>query len=376
MKIVVTGGHLTPALATIEEFKKISEEEGLYLEIIYIGRSKSAEGDKAPSAESVIVPQTGVKFIPINPGRLQRKFTIYTIGALAKIPLGIIQSYLILQREKPDVILSFGSYVALPVVLAAKSLRIPILTHEQSFSLGLANRIIEKISDRIALSWNRPSLIKEGKVIFTGIPIREEILQVRKVKHKKKIIYLTGGNQGSHVINICVGEALEELLKKYYVIHQCGTLEFYNDYEMLKDKSSKLPKDLVKKYQLAKWYNTKELAEIYAKVDVVVGRSGANTVSELAFLGIPAIFIPLSWGEEQKLNAKLLENLGLAAILPQRELTPKRLLGALDFLIENLDKFNSKSKEAKKLVRKDSTRVLVQEVIKLAQNVKVKDKAD
>src|SRR5437660_4774654 len=108
-KVAVTGGHLTPAIATIDELKKYPDTE-----IIFIGRARATEGDKTPSAESVVIPNLGIKFFAINAGRIQRRFGRYTFWSAAKIPVGFIQSLGILSREKPNVVLSFGSYVAAP----------------------------------------------------------------------------------------------------------------------------------------------------------------------------------------------------------------------------------------------------------------------
>src|SRR3989344_9001367 len=112
MKILITGAHFTPAVATIEELKKVENEE-----IVYVGRNTTLEGDRTQSVESKVLPALGVKFIPIIAGRLQRSFTPYTIPSLLKIPIGWIQALYIILSEKPDVILSFGGYVAVPVVI-------------------------------------------------------------------------------------------------------------------------------------------------------------------------------------------------------------------------------------------------------------------
>src|SRR4030067_1566110 len=105
MKIGICGGHLTPALAVISELKKRNIGD-----IFFIGRSKAMEGDPTPSAESAVIPNLGVKFYAIPVGRLQRRFTRYTIPSLLKAPAGLGNSMLILSQEKPDLVMSFGSY--------------------------------------------------------------------------------------------------------------------------------------------------------------------------------------------------------------------------------------------------------------------------
>src|SRR5438270_12832727 len=127
MKICITGGHLTPALATIKELQNRGNHA-----IFFIGRKTATEGDQTPSVESQIVPQLGLPFFAIRPGRLQRSFTRYTIPSLLRVPYSFFESFANLLRESPNVVVSFGGYVALPVVLAAWALRIPVVAHEQT----------------------------------------------------------------------------------------------------------------------------------------------------------------------------------------------------------------------------------------------------
>ncbi|HEX7456017.1 MAG TPA: UDP-N-acetylglucosamine--N-acetylmuramyl-(pentapeptide) pyrophosphoryl-undecaprenol N-acetylglucosamine transferase [Candidatus Nanoarchaeia archaeon] len=363
MKIAICGGHLTPALAVISELKKRNINE-----IFFIGRSKAAEGEKTPSAESTIIPSVGIKFYSIPVGRLQRKFTRYTIPSLLRAPIGVAASLLILSQEKPDLVISFGSYVALPVVLAAWVLGIPSITHEQTVKGGLANRIISRFAKKIALSWSDSlEFFPSEKSVVTGIPIRNEILDIKKKRTFRPVIFITGGNQGAHSINESVLEIIEQLLGKYEVIHQTGGGEKFRDWEMLTARVSQLPLKLQKRYQAVKWLNSAELAQVYSRASLVVGRSGANTVSEIAALGLPALLIPLPWAgsKEQEKNAQILQNVGCALVLTQERLTPKRLQAAINAMIIRLDTYKEKAKKAKKLVNPYAARVFVDQALKL-----------
>ncbi|MCL5411135.1 MAG: undecaprenyldiphospho-muramoylpentapeptide beta-N-acetylglucosaminyltransferase [Patescibacteria group bacterium] len=368
MRVIVTGGHLTPALATIQELKKQPN-----IEIIFIGRKSTIEGDKTPSAESTIIPKMGIKFIPLTTGRLQRRFTRYTIPSLLKIPFGFAQALKILLGVKPDVILSFGGYLAVPVVVAGKALNIPVITHEQTVESGLANKIIARFANKVAISWEQSlKHFPSKKAILTGNPVREEMFNLKRVKTMKKLIYVTGGNQGSHVINETLLSILPDLLDKYEVTHQTGSSEVYKDFEMAKAKYLTLPKRVQEKYKFAKWFEGNEVAEILSKASLVIGRSGANMVCELAIIGVPAIFIPLPYAShnEQTKNAQVLEQIGAAVILPQRELTAKRLLAVVEMIMEKFDSYQKKAKEAKKLVPKDGARRLVEETLALGNKTK------
>lgn len=364
MKIAITGGHLTPALAVIDELKKIPDTE-----IVFLGRAKATEGDVSPSAESVVIPSLGIKFYTVTVGRLQRMPSLYTVPSLVKIPVGILQSLFILGNERPDVVLSFGSYVAFPVVAASWILGIPTITHEQTVQPGLANKLISPLSKKVAVAWiEAAEHIPKNKVVVVGNPIRKEILKIKRQRSPRPVVFITGGNQGAHVINEAVSDILFDLLKKYEIFHQTGSSEVYKDYEKLKAAVSLLPKRLQNRYKVAKWLNTEELIKILAKTSLVVGRSGANTVSEVAALGIPAVFIPIPWasGDEQTKNARLLETRGAAVILPQDRLTSRRLLNSINHIIENYQTFKSKAKEAKKMVKVDAAARLAEEVRKIA----------
>src|SRR3989344_5972341 len=162
MKILITGAHFTPAVAVAEELKKTKG-----VEIVYVGRKTTQEGDESPSAESKVLPTLGIKFIPLIAGRLQRSFTIYTIPSFLKIPIGFLQAFFIILKEKPDVILSFGGYVAVPIVVMGWLLSVPIIVHEQTLVSGLANKISSLFADKVALSFLDKDRVNE-KTIVTG----------------------------------------------------------------------------------------------------------------------------------------------------------------------------------------------------------------
>lgn len=362
--IIVTGGHLTPALAVIKKL----QEEGSW-QILFIGRKHTMEGDRRLSVESQIIPKLGIDFTSISAGRIQRRFAIrYFLPAILKIPLGFFQSFYYIEKFHPDVILSFGGYLAVPVVLAGWLLGIPIITHEQSVLPGLATRFISLFAKKVAVSWKETlKYLSKKKSIFTGNPIRDEILKITHtpcpIPHTPTI-YITGGNQGAHVINEVVRKCLPELLKKYRIIHQCGMVGYYQDWEKLDARRCTLDANLKKRYRLQKWFDSQEAADILTKADLVISRAGANIVYELAFLGKPAIFIPLPSGREQLINAKKLVRVGLAEILPQSKLTVKSLILSIELLMRNLGKYQKEGKQAEKLVRPDAVEKLIGEVKK------------
>lgn len=337
MKILVTGAHFTPALATIEELKK-----NYQLEVVYVGRKTTLEGDDTPSVESQILPKLGVKFIPLQTARWQ-------ITSLLKISIGFMQALCILLKEKPDIVLSFGGYVALPAVFAAWLLSIPIIIHEQGLNLGLANKLSSLFASKIAVSFPQDS--SNPKIVLTGNPS----IKPAHPKHMQggRQIVITGGNQGAHVINVAVEECLDKLTKLAKVIHQTGDSKF-GDFARLKQKKNK-------NYRVEKFIH-QGWEDLLAESDLVVCRAGINTLSELAFLGKPALVIPIAGHKEQNLNARYFESLGLAKILPQSRLSGESLFKTVKQMLDNKIKLKQK---AKSVILPDGAKRLVLETVLL-----------
>lgn len=372
MKILVTGAHFTPAAATIEELKKMG-----VLELVYVGRRTTLEGDSTQSIESKVLPSLGVKFIPIIAGRLQRSLTVFTLFSFLKIPIGFLQAFFIVLSEKPDVILSFGGYVAVPIVIVGWLFSIPIIIHEQALVPGLANRISSVFADKIAVSFEG-SPFKDEKIILTGLPIRRDIIRISRGvnlshprggldRHRRlPIILIMGGNQGSHVINLAVEQCLNRLLKLAEVYHQTGDSK-HRDFERLErlGKSRGLG-ILGERYTVKKWIG-EEYGEVLQEADLVVSRAGINTLIELALLGKPALLIPIPNVEQNK-NAGYFKGLGLVKVLPQSKLSAETLLENIITMLKSLGHLKIKAKEAKKVIVPDAANRLALETMLLAVN--------
>jgi UDP-N-acetylglucosamine--N-acetylmuramyl-(pentapeptide) pyrophosphoryl-undecaprenol N-acetylglucosamine transferase len=343
--IFITGGHLTPALAVIEKFDKNKWE------ILYIGRKYALEGDKVVSVEYTIINQKKIKFLTIFAGRIQRALTKYTLWSIIKIPIGFLQALYYVIKYKPNVILSFGGYVALPVVLAGWLFRIPIYTHEQTMSIGLANKIISKFANKILVSWEKNlSQFPKSKTVLVGLPIRKQIFEINKkftLPNDKPVIYITGGNLGAHSINVIIEQNLQELLKNYILIHQCGDTNEFRDFERLENIKKELPINLQKQYFIFKYITDEYIGWVMNQADILITRSGANIVVEIIQLQKPAIFIPLPWsGEnEQYENAKYLEIHQAAKIILQQDLSTKMLFSNINEILkmEKQIKYNLKN---------------------------------
>jgi len=375
VKIAFVGGHHTPALAVLDALATNCELPAT--SFFWIGHKFSMWGDKNVSAEYQEVIRRGIPFYDLKAGKLYRTFHPLK---LIRLPFGFLQAFYYLFKIRPQLIVSFGGYLAPPVVISGWLLRIPSVTHEQTVVGGWANRLVAKFAKKVFVTWEESlKYFPKEKTIVTGNPLRKSIFakapnsksqipnKFQISNSKFKTIYITGGKQGSHIINETVREALPELLKKYNVIHQCGRSTVFNDYEKLSAFSSQLPEDLRSRYFLRDYFTEEEIGAVFAAADLVISRAGANIVYELAALGKPAILIPIPWAShnEQRKNAKILVDAGSAVILEEKDLTPSTLLLHSNRVIANLEKFREGGRRAQKLVRLDAAERIAAEAIKL-----------
>ncbi len=328
--ILITGGHLTPALAVIEQLRKKSWH------IIYVGRTYALEGDVALSAEYAVISSYGIPFQSITTGRLQRAMTIHTLRSLMKILIGFWQSIGIVRRHKPSVVFAFGGYVALPIAIVAWIFGIPVITHEQTMQPGFTNRIIGEFAQKICISW--PETLRFfplDKTICTGNPLRHSLFTspsaIKGLRIDKPIIYVTGGSLGSQSINAVIFDIIPSLLSRFCVIHQCGASEEKKDYVKALAIGKQLPQVMQQRYYVTPFIDPKSIGWVFKKSMMVIGRAGANTVTELIAFRKPSILIPLPWSAagEQLVHARFLSEVGVSILLPQKDLTATKLERAI-----------------------------------------------
>lgn len=354
MRVLITGGHFSPALAVTNLLKKKNYD------VAVAGRKYSLEGEAAQSLEYLVSSERDIEFFEVKTGRLQRKFTKYTILSLLKIILGFFEAFKILIKYHPDLILTFGGYLGVPISYVAYFLGIPVVLHEQTTKAGLASKLIGRIAQKICISYEASrTFFPASKVVFTGNPIREEVFEVNKkisILPKHNVIYVTGGSTGSNTINCLIEDSLENLLSKYIVIHQTGDNKTTNDFERLSKKRECLEEDLKKKYILKKFILPSEIGYIYRISDLVISRAGINTVTEILALGKMALFIPLPHGQkhEQLDNARLVKEIGLGAYIEERELNKNLFLARIEEMIKNKGKYIVNAGKAQEYFKKDA----------------------
>lgn len=374
MKVLITGAHFTPAQAVIEQLQTIKG-----IEIVYVGRKTTMEGDSTPSAESQLLPKLGVKFVPIVAGRLRRFVSLGTIISLLKIPVGFIQAFWVVLTEEPDVVVSFGGYVAVPVVVSAWFLNVPIIIHEQTLVSGLANTISSFFADKIAVAFDKDYSFPKRKVFLTGNPIRNSILnpsgkvsaktrQLLKLKTRQKLplLVITGGNQGSHFFNQLLLDNLDYLVGRYLIVHQSGDSKF-KDFEKLSERRNSLKHP--ERYFLYKFIDGEDLGAIFQAAELVISRAGANTLLELAYLGTPTLIVPIPYlhNNEQEINAKFFAGAGLGEVIYQSELTGPRLLGEIERMVSAARDYRQKAQKAKSVVILDAAQKITRQILILGK---------
>jgi len=367
MRVVIagggTGGHTSAGLAVAS----VLEERGA--DVQWIGSRTGIEARR--------VPEAGLPFHVIPTGKLRRYWDWHNVSDLAvRMPAGVARSWQLLRRLRPSLLFATGGFVSLPPALAARALGVPIVVHEQTAVPGLANRIVAGFARRIALTFAvSGEALPKDRCVLTGNPLRPELRGGSREAACRRfsldpalpIVYVTGGAQGAHRINRTVGEMLPDLLTACQVIHQCGDNPSTGDRPWLAARAEALREPLGRRYVLTAYVGS-ELADVYAGADLVIGRSGAGTVNECLHLGKPAIYIPLpgASGDEQTVNARLVEAAGGGLVLPQASLTPAALLGAVERLLTDRQMLQATGERARTLAVPDAAERIARLILEVA----------
>jgi UDP-N-acetylglucosamine--N-acetylmuramyl-(pentapeptide) pyrophosphoryl-undecaprenol N-acetylglucosamine transferase len=355
MRVVITGGgtggHTSAGLAVAETLRSRG------VELAWIGSRDGVEARR--------VPARGIDYHAVPAGKLRRYWDRRNVtDLLGRIPAGLFRSWRLLRGLRPDLLFATGGFVALPPVLAAWLLRIPVIVHEQVAVSGLANRIAARFARRVAITFpSSASEFPRWKSVLTGNPLRPELAGSSReaavdrlgLEPTLPVVYVTGGAQGSHRINRALGEILEPLLTLTQLIHQCGDQPFTGDRAWLLERASRLDPTRRARYRLLP-YVEQELREVYGAAWLVVGRAGAGTVNECCHLGLPALLIPLAGasGDEQTANARAMAAVDGALVLPEISLTPEGLLATIRSLLADPQRLKAMGDRARTLAVPDA----------------------
>ena len=350
-RIVLTGGgtagHVTPNIALLPHLL----EDGY--EVMYIGSYNGIE--------KALIEAEHIEYRGIASGKFRRNLSLKNISDIGNVFKGIREAEKLLKEFAPDVVFSKGGYVAVPVVRAAKKLKIPVIIHESDMTPGLANKLSFKAAKKICCNFPETvAMLPKEKAVLSGSPIRAELLAGSREKGleftglsgKKPILLMIGGSLGARALNDALRQALPELLKEFDVIHLCGkgnlaetleTTEGYVQYEFIRE----------------------ELKDLFAASDVVFSRAGANAITELLALKKPNLLVPLpkenSRGD-QILNAESFEKQGYSMVLSQADLTADTLVKAIRELYANRDRYVEAMKKSPAVNGVDTILGLIREI--------------
>jgi UDP-N-acetylglucosamine--N-acetylmuramyl-(pentapeptide) pyrophosphoryl-undecaprenol N-acetylglucosamine transferase len=336
IKILLTGGHAhSTAYALIKELINLDKNLNIY----WAGPKSLVEGKVVKGVEEESFIKLGVKVFHINAGRVQMKFTRFTVPALLKIPLGFFQSLLLILREKPEIVVSFGGFVGFPIVLISWFFGIPVIIHEQTSAAGRGNIYASRFAKKIAIS--RESSNKYfpfEKTVLIGNPIDSVIKShIHKSKiNKPPLLFITGGHTGSTVLNNIILKTLPLLLKDFKVVHQTGVSDYESAYKFKNTLTNKIKQN----YVIFPIIEPEEFLNYLSKTDIVISRAGANTVSKIIAMKIPSLLIPIpkTFLNEQNKNADFAVSFGVARKIEQRDLSPENIYKEINYLLSNWQK--------------------------------------
>ena len=354
MKVVIaaagTGGHINPGIAMAN---KIMQEEP-DSKIIFIGTNRGLEND--------LVPRAGYELKHIDSYGISRELSIKNIKRLYKTYKSIGEAKKILKDFKPDIVIGTGGYICISVGEAAKRLKIPVILHESNAFPGVAVKLLSKYAEKILLGFEEAKnrLPKANKLVVTGTPTKikkinysdqekKEKLDSIQLKDKKlPIVLVFGGSQGAQSINNAILGIVEQKLNtNYQIIWAAGK----GNYEQVKNElaTKNIDIDSIENAKILPYiYNMQEMMNI---ADLVVCRSGAMTISEITILEKPAIFIPFPFAAEnhQEYNARVLEKIGAAKIILDKDLNAQILNNQIGRIVANASILQSMGKNAGKI---------------------------
>jgi UDP-N-acetylglucosamine--N-acetylmuramyl-(pentapeptide) pyrophosphoryl-undecaprenol N-acetylglucosamine transferase len=363
-----TGGHIYPALAVAKALQSAYKAEILYL------------GDER-GLETELVPKAGLTFVGIRAGKLRRYLSWKTFADLARVPVGFAQAIGQVRRFRPDVAFTSGGYVSVPAGFAARITGVPLIIHQQDVSPNLANRLLRPLATRITVSFEDSlRYFPTKKTSLIGNPVREAILNVVDMEPGAAkqsfgldptlpLIVVTGGSQGARHLNEVVVASLPQLLPVCQVLQISGARTFAETKSTAERVLEKHP-EWSARFRLYEYLDA-EMPLALAAANVVLCRSGAATLSELATLGKGSILVPLPpgfGGSPQAVNAAMFAQHDAARIIRDADLTPDTLSAALLSLLQDQQTLRALGAAARSLARPDAAADLAALVASLAKN--------
>ncbi len=362
MKLVIagggTGGHLFPGIAVAEEFLSRGKDN----QVIFVGTSRGIEARAVPAA--------GYRLELISASGIRGKGLASQIKALLAMGRGFFESRRLLKGYAADMVLGVGGYASLPMVLAAASMGVCCYVHEQNAVPGMTNRLLARFVKRVYITLEESArFFPAAKVLLTGNPLRRQILGLVAASRgeaepidastlgggqKRLKVFVFGGSQGAHAINLALVEAMP-LLKQsglqLDLLHQTGE----RDYPEI---AAAYERDGIAA-QVVPFIN--DMAAAYRDADLVVCRAGATTIAEVTAIGKACLFIPFPHAvdDHQRKNAEALLRKNAAFMLLEKDLSGQGLAEMITALAGDMQRLHQTARQARGLARIDAAKIIV-----------------
>jgi UDP-N-acetylglucosamine--N-acetylmuramyl-(pentapeptide) pyrophosphoryl-undecaprenol N-acetylglucosamine transferase len=352
-----TGGHIFPAIAMALEFQRRFSQSRL----VFVGTEEGLEKD--------IVPRYGFNLLFIRTRGLSRRNYLSNFFLVLHLLRGFYQSLKILNQQKPNLVVGTGGYVSFPVIMLASWKKVPTMIQEQNSYPGISTRFLAYFVDRVCLSF--PESIKHfplgEKYKIIGNPTRDELhhkdkaqaLKELGLKEGKKTIFVFGGSQGAHVLNMVFLQCLNLLKPDCQILWQTGESDFAEISQKVKQG----------KITCVVYPFIQDMGWAYAASDLVVSRAGALTLAEITACGKPSILVPFPYAaaDHQRHNAEALQRSGAARMILQKNLTAELLVNEIISLLSDETELKQMAEKSRKIGRREAASALVDEMEKLLE---------
>ncbi|MCK5320208.1 undecaprenyldiphospho-muramoylpentapeptide beta-N-acetylglucosaminyltransferase [Candidatus Parcubacteria bacterium] len=356
-----TGGSVTPLLAMVdllkrEDSKSLSKFQKP--EFLWVGTKDGPERQ--------LVESSGIRFMSIPSGKLRRYLSLQNVLDFFQIYLGFWQSFFIILKEKPSLIISAGSFVSVPLVWAAWILRAPVLIHQLDARPGLANKLMAPFVKIISVTFKKSLADYGKKAVLTGNPIRKEFIENKISKREatqkigmrtdKPILLVIGGGTGAEAINDLILKNINGLTKVCQILHITG-----------KGKSNKKMEEAMEKnpgYKFFEFLDAFGLIKVFAAADIIISRAGMGTLTELSYIAKPTILIPMP-NSHQEENAEIFSKEEAAVVLGQKELNGEILLNNIKKILKDDELRNKLKNNIKKVINTECE----EEILKIIKDL-------
>ena len=369
MKIIIsgggTGGHIYPAITLINKIKQNVPD----CEFLYVGTALGLEAD--------IVPKENIDFKTIEVQGFRRSLSFKNLKIIFKSLNSVLKSFRIIKSFKPDVVIGTGGYVCGPILLAASLMKIPTLIQEQNVIPGITNKILSKFVDLIAIGYQEAEkYFPKEKVVFTGNPIRDEIMSAQKeiglkelgLKQNKFTVLISGGSRGARSINFAMLGVHKYFAnnEKIQLLHVTGK----GDYNTIVDKLKNVNIDLDEVNNIVIKPYLYDMPLGIAVADFAIFRAGALGIAEITARGIPSLLIPYPHAAEnhQEYNANIIAQSGAALVVKDDEISSGKIISIIEKISNDSEGLLEMQNASAKIGKPEASQVITDLIIKLAKS--------